>query len=423
MKLFFGFFSLFLLAACQCYQPNELNVKTVVASIKMQRQNLPNYCLNDSVLTFSECAQWASDSSLDLAVIRAEYQMCRAVASIKTPFPNPALGLGPDINIGPGLLQNVTPAASLGFTIPLGPRLSCQDNVFEAIEKQAFQKVVIAHRELYLNLRQAYVTCALLAHKEKSYKRLLTSLEEVQQRKMNDAFKNEVELLKNTTKTSLLNLEDEIDCAHFELTALLSTDVKNLQRFEFRFTPQKLDSFLEINRFDEFLLTHNSELASLKMEHLIADLQYKLELAKQIPDLSIGLDYGMDFDRISTLSPNIGAELPIFDRNQQAIAETQKMRDIVNLRYKKSFNDLLHKSLHLYRQIPSTYPLEIADIAEGERSGNMFEHAEKHCETCRHILNTLDENSNNTFALLELEKTLGHPLFKIDNESFEIFNP
>lgn len=432
--------------SCQTYQANVLEPQNLLKTVEQERLNIPEYCQSDSLFTFVKCARWASDSSPELTVLKAEYEIFKSVSDLKTPYPNPSVSAGPTVNIGADALQKVSGAAALGFTIPLGPRLARQDDLNLALTTQAYEKVVISHRNLYLNLREKYMACALNHQKLILVKSAIEALKG-QKESLVKAFNagtisalEVFQISKILSKESLLEIQTEqaYQQSINELALMLGTRAENLKKFHFDIQLPAPGILPKKEYFSEILLKNNTTLASLKSEYLVADLQYKLELAKQIPDLTIGVDYAMDYDRISSLSPSIGTDLPIFDRNQQAIAQTQKTRDLALLNYKKSLNEAIHvanNNLTQYQNVfeqNQRYKEELLPHTQGAtelsllmyKTGNitslMLFYQESELRTIR--IEALDVQMQLFTQIIELEKSLGIPLFNIDQENFNLFN-
>ena len=74
-------------------------------------------------------------------------------------------------------------------------------------------------------------------------------------------------------------------------------------------------------RVSSELRDNHPELARLRARYEAAEAALRLEISKQFPDLRIGPSAAGDSgDKKTVLGLALGIALPIFDRNQQAIA-------------------------------------------------------------------------------------------------------
>ncbi len=146
-----------LISGCEHYQQRPLDSRAIILSVDNDRQTAIS-----QPLTFSAAAELAATHSPVLKEARAEYESACALASVKTPLPNPSVEVGPRFGFGPDVLRRrVEPFGSIGFAIPTGKRLKRQDQLNCISAEMARVEYVAKHREMYLALRKAYTEWGL----------------------------------------------------------------------------------------------------------------------------------------------------------------------------------------------------------------------------------------------------------------------
>ncbi|MCM8526775.1 MAG: TolC family protein, partial [Lentisphaeraceae bacterium] len=140
--------------SCQSYKPMAIVPKDIFEELSENRK-LPK---NESEFTLMAAEKVMSQRNRSLRKLRLEYEKLQKIADIKTPFPNPSIEFGPSFgsHLEGAEASSTQPFVGLGFTIPLGPRLARNDDLNKAKELQAYNKIVIEHRKLYLELRKAF---------------------------------------------------------------------------------------------------------------------------------------------------------------------------------------------------------------------------------------------------------------------------
>jgi outer membrane protein TolC len=89
-------------------------------------------------------------------------------------------------------------------------------------------------------------------------------------------------------------------------------------------------------------VAHRSGLLIIKSEYIAAERSLRLEIARQYPDFRFGPSLGGEAgERKSTLGLTLGIDVPLFDRNQQAIARATRQREAVRTRYESEANRAL----------------------------------------------------------------------------------
>jgi outer membrane protein TolC len=87
--------------------------------------------------------------------------------------------------------------------------------------------------------------------------------------------------------------------------------------------PDEIPTFEQLR---DLMIRDHPDLARLRAAYAVAEKQLRLEVALQYPDLAIGGLFERDAN-INRFGLGVGIELPIFDRNQLAIAEARGRRE------------------------------------------------------------------------------------------------
>jgi outer membrane protein TolC len=79
--------------------------------------------------------------------------------------------------------------------------------------------------------------------------------------------------------------------------------------------------------------SHRPDLLALRYGYQAADADLRAAILAQFPRLSLGLTGGADTSDVRTLGPQITLDLPVFDRNQGAIAIARASRRKLRAEY------------------------------------------------------------------------------------------
>ena len=119
-KAFFAFAIILLLASCQSYKAMLLEPEKILEDLKKERESH----VPQKHLSFSDAAKLMKQNNLKLKRLLQSYKGYQKVAELKTPLSNPRLGFAPEFNISLSDFASQRKSfVSLGFSIPLGPRL------------------------------------------------------------------------------------------------------------------------------------------------------------------------------------------------------------------------------------------------------------------------------------------------------------
>ena len=90
MMLLFG---AFFIMSCQTYKPMSIEAKQVLNELEQLRSKK----LTGDRFDFASAAKTMSQNNLELKVIEEKYKTNKAIAELKTPWPNPELEAGPSV--------------------------------------------------------------------------------------------------------------------------------------------------------------------------------------------------------------------------------------------------------------------------------------------------------------------------------------
>ncbi len=334
--------------ATQSYEPAPLPVEVIGA---LSEERLLDSTATGS-LTLAEAAEWLRTRGPRVREVIAAYHTALARAGIATPWPNPGIEIGPEFGFGSDVdVNKVVPFGSLSLTIPLSGRLARQDDLNAALAETARVDALATFRELYLELRSTLLRLAISRQRELVRQALLESTQV--------SLSASTELVAAGTATaldvSLFQLENarergrllqaRLDTAEAasSLSALVAISPSRFLIAQQPIAlPQLPTEVPELGHLYDLLVRENPQLFRLRADYEVAERSLHLEITRQYPDLRIGPSLGGETgDRKTVLGLTLGIELPIFDRNQQAIAQARKRRDELRTRYESESHRVL----------------------------------------------------------------------------------
>ncbi|WDE95917.1 TolC family protein [Lentisphaera profundi] len=344
------------LISCQSYQPVELKPQDILSEIESQR----NKKIDLETFTFAQAASAMDTNNLRLQQIRQQYKGLQEVANLKTPLANPTITAGPAKG---SRLEDTTSSSTqafigIAFNIPLGPRLRRNDELNELIALRAYNEQVLNHRQLYFELREAYVSYSLSQKAIKLQNKIEKTLETTANatKKLFDFGSTSklslTEVKLQQGEISLEKLDQIMQSKEYlaELSNLLVIDEGILENLQLEIL-NSVDQNIEFQKLKQQFILNNPSLARAEMAFHLVDAELRLELAKQYPDLSVGFDADQEVgERKRTYAIPFSVELPIFDRNQQAIALSLSQREQKLITYKETMNSKISELKKIYQQ-------------------------------------------------------------------------
>ncbi len=345
-------------AGCQSYQPKPLVPLEILEEVEKARNliEVDPPCGARAVdgsagaFGFVRAARWMAAFSPALEKARAAFEKAHAIAGIESPWPNPTLSAGPAVGsrLDPGeSSRRVQPLVEFGFTIPLSGRLGDADALNDVVARGARVKLVAQHRRGYLELRALYAGW-VLARKSVTI-----------QGEILESARRSLELTKRLIEAGGATALDlglmELEVARREMM-LLDTRAAEVE-IEERLSSLIGVSFEQLRKlFDEalpaldtrlpdraearkILVANHPDLAELRAAHEVAEKELRLEITEQYPDLELGPFFeGDPGERKKSWGLTIGITLPLFDRNEQAIAAAEKERESIRVAYEAAMN-------------------------------------------------------------------------------------
>ena len=387
---------------------------------------------------FSDAEKLMSERNRILKHLKLEYEKLQKISEIKTPLPNPTLEVGPAFGsrLGETSASSTQPFVGLGFSIPLGPRLARNDDLNKAKAFQAYNNIVIEHRQLYFELREAYVNYQLSKQMLEVIGKLQNTLQ------VSKKTTEKLIEIGSATKLGLSQVKlqiKELKIQEFEYKSILEESIAKLALLvdaepatfkELKVQSIELEEIrLPFEKVSSISVDNNLELAKEEMLFHLSDYELKLELAKQYPDLNIGISSEDEVgEKMRTISIPFSIELPVFDRNQQAISEAFSNRQISLESYKTVLAQtltVLEQSFKQYQNSRSKnnlmekelLPLSQETVLDAEKSLkfgsiDVLRYLDLVTQNQRYQLEAISLQKDLWEKVIALEKTAGVPLVK-----------
>lgn len=285
-----------------------------------------------------------------------------ALAKVKTPISNPALEIGPQYGFGPdvGKLYRLQPFGSIGFTIPTGGKRKRQDELNRITAELFFIELQAKHRELYLSFRKTYSQWSLSMARLNAWKKIAESADAsvgIGRKLVEGGFATSLdigilELEAAKLKSRLLDARIDHGNTEGEMSEMIGVHTDHFQVPDDSTLPILPESSIGLSELREIMIANHPELARLRARYDASDAELKLEISKQYPDFHFGPSFESEVgEKKSVLGLTLGIELPLFDRNQQAIATADKRREEIRTKYEAAANRALAALEKTWRSI------------------------------------------------------------------------
>ena len=353
-------FFILIVSGCQSYKPQPIIPRDSLMDVEKSRNMLlsdKNVSVTDPQkqqrnFSFIEAVKILKENSPSLKQARSEYKKALRQAEIDTPLPNPQLQLGGILgsNLGDDSSGRVQPLVSFGFTIPLSRRLSRQDEVNSSRAKYAYTKYLLQHRSEYLKLRRYYIELILLENQKAIHQRIISSIETsvgVTQRLIEAGVATaldigivELELLEK--QSQLAQIDGEITKVRGKLSQILGVNSEFLVLPSTVTCPKLPENVPEFAKLKAIMLENNSSLALLQATYEIAEKELHLQITKQTPDITLNPSFqGDPGEDTKFWGLSVSFQVPVFDRNQRAIAAKESNRELVKVQYDGALSNAL----------------------------------------------------------------------------------
>jgi len=342
------------LAVCGCttYEEKPLRTSEVLDHVRRARLLEATPGGNPmGTLTFPRAALLLREHGPALAHARAEYRTAMALAGVDTPLSNPGIDVGPAFGFGPDVLtRHVQPYGSLSIAIPLSARLARQNDVNRIAAEVARVELAVRHREEYLALRRLFIRQALA-------KRRLVVADEAG-KLARDGAELGKRLVDAGLGTALDVAQLELEAARAEgagfdarlaqaetagdMALLTGVSAAALGLIAEGALPDTVSPLPSADDLAALLVANHPALARLRSRYDEAETQLRLEISKQHPDLRFGLSGDSEVGESKyVIGLTLGIDIPIFDRNQQAVALTLERREEVRTKYEAACGEAL----------------------------------------------------------------------------------
>jgi len=433
---------LLMLASCQTYKKVDFSPQVFLNEVEDERSK--SQLKKGQSLSFLEAAEIMSNNNFQIKEIRQHYQGLKNKSDLKTPLPNPQLGIGPAIgsNLSGTTASRVQPFVSLGFTIPLGKRLKRQNELNELQSLQALSETVYKHRDLYFQLKESYISMTLnekskdvqdnlkqyLDKSELLLKQLL-QFGSIGKLALNDIKKQKEQL-------TLKSLDHQIEASQIksQLSKLLVIQEQQILSLTLNHLNAPIKNY-DKSILKTYLLENNPSLSQSELNFKQKDALLKLEISKQVPDIHFGLSRDQEVgEKTTTLSVPFSIELPLFDRNQQAIQKQLGEREQSLLHYKSELNQALSDlnrldeqftlSLKKYQKLKNqVIPLSNKNLNDAKKaldfgSSDVLQYLTMQKEHQYLMVDLIETEKQVWSFFLQLEKLCGIPLQDSFKNSF-----
>lgn len=433
---------------CQQYQSRPLIPAQVMDFVTEERQALD--AMHDQSdpreFTFPRAAELVSRCSPALKETRAEYATALALAKVPTPRANPTLDLGPQVGFGPdiGKASPLAPLASLSFSIPLGGKRKRQDELNQVTAALAMVEAAVKHRELFLELRLFYTRLVLsrarIEIREKTLELAGKAVEIAKQAVSKgvgtrlDGALPELEQLR--LKTELLTFLGEKLEVERQLSRLIGVQAAHFQHLPDSALPDLPAAVPSREALESNLLANHPGLARLRARYEVAERELHLEIARQYPDFFIGPSYERETgERKNILGLTLGIEIPVFNKNQQAIATAKAKREETRAKYEAAANLALADldgAIQIYALaaeklkfvkdalLPKAQEnVELARKSLDAGATDVLRYLEAERGLRQAMLESVEADVAIREALVEIERTVGYPIVQFPGEQRE----
>ncbi len=313
--------ALLLLCACQSYRAQPLEPQEILRTVETRRAQAPA-----EGLTLRACEALLRERNPRVAEARAALAVAQAQVAAGTPLANPEL----DLSIFAGRADGVD--AAVGWAVSLaGARGLLRDrNALEA--EVAALDAAAAEREEYLAMRREYAAVAVATARARASESLLQSARALVE--LSDR------LVAGASATALDAQEARIEALRAEAAHLAALGQAEEARarlgarlgLDAALVPACALPAIPAEAAEVRLIESHTGLAALRARYELAEQELRLEIARQYPALRLGPAYERE-DGSSRYGLALGIELPVFDRNQVAIAAARARRESVRTGY------------------------------------------------------------------------------------------
>lgn len=440
-----------LLSGCSTYRAKPLVPEEIVSKVEYARARPDEGSdAGPQKVSFVQTARWMLAHGPDVREAVARYQTTLARSSRRTPLPNPGLEIGPQFGFGPdqGSVNPLAPFGSIGFSIPLGKRLRRQDELNRALADVARIEALVRHREIYLQMRVHYTELVLGRSRAATMQEIVAAAKVAAEsaRKLVDAGQATAldvalfELDFGQSRIEELESSQQTARALTQLAGIVGVHRDLFEAIPERALPDLPTALPSREELKQLMVANHGELARLRVRYETAERALRLEIARQWPDFNFSPFFDSETgERRTTLGLTLGMEVPLFDRNEQAIAEAESRREEVRIQYVATANRALAnlessfaelelargKAIFLRSELASRSEenVKLARRAMEAGAGDVLKVLDTERSHRRIRIQLLNSELEERAAWVALEQTVGRPLLRFPDENSEIIAP
>ena len=319
------------LSACASYEPRPLpDWSTVIDAVSHEPTD---------EFTLSSAVGWLLEHNERLSVARGAWRTARDLAQRSTPVANPSFSIGPVFLSGVTGLASSQQAfeAALGWVIPLSGVRKATDALDDAKARAARQAAIVVAREEYLALRGELLRLSVqiqrARHSRKTHGMLQAMAE--QQRGLGaagssmDLYLAELDAVASDSQAA--GHEAAVLASRGAVAGRCGAAVDRVADLPLRVIPELPEEIPPVAVLISVLQQH-PDLVALREDYHVSERALRREVRKQYPDLAFGGSYERE-EGGKRLALPLGIELPLFDSNQQGIAEAAAVRTAIREKY------------------------------------------------------------------------------------------
>jgi outer membrane protein, heavy metal efflux system len=371
-----GALSVAWLTGCQTYQAKPLDISThskkwAAQSLDQQRVRTFANALNQQYSpTQTSKTTFAIDDGISLAeaqaialVFNADLRVLRASSGVEVVsakeagrWDDPELDLDLARIVDAGSRPWIT-GVGIGFTIPLSDRLEIEKDQAWAQYRYAWRSILVQENELIKELRIAWRNWSAIEQQIHLHEQFVKQLTELGRVATALAAKGEL----RPTDARVLEIERvsvEADIAQLHSTKLehrasLLALMGLTPQAKLQFTPTAVSrSGNGIPKDVHALILNHPKLNAARAKYEIAEQELRREIAKQLPDLTIGPSYENEEGQ-SRIGLTAGIPIPVLNANKQGIVAAKASRDAARVdahrTYEVLYNELKRAELAYQR--------------------------------------------------------------------------
>ncbi len=329
---------------CVTYAPRPLDLNQSVEARAQRRLDDPallEFLVKQqaahpagSTWSFEQLALAAFHFHPDLAAARASWQAEESAERTAGERPNPTLAVTPERVANPGAATPWSLGLSLDFPLETAGKRDLRVEAAKARSEAARLRLGTTVWEVRSRVRKAWLDLVDARQKARFLDRQRETLEQVQKTlaarlAAGGATSTEISTARINLTRNLVQAGDAqaaAEEARVRLAAAVALSPHNFPPLEQLALDTAPASDLATPEARRRALTARADLLAAVADLAAADAAFRLELARQYPDVHLGPGYQYD-QGANKWSVGFGFDLPLFNRNEGAIGEARAKRE------------------------------------------------------------------------------------------------